>query len=842
MAEEDILGSNLKDMSSKVEDVISSLKDLEKRLSNSNKSLDKNTDEIDGVRLNLKKMKDTLDVVRKSHEELTKTTNGASQPVAELGKKLEQTVSQFDELSKKVTDLGSTVTESTASLKQVAETASATAAATENKEAATGIGELLANAKTAEEAKANLGVTGTPPVVGTNPAETANDIKQTEQNTERVADAVEGLVDQQQANNAKQEEQAREAKNESAAKAEIANQVNDELLKAAKELIQTQKGMREIYANALTAPAMFAASSLFGGKQGLLGMGAKVGAKDASVSLLTKGIVGPLGALSGFLFTAVPMYMKLFSSIGSTFMNLDRIAVSGLFAVRKAFSGIPFIGGSIRWLGNQIYVAGSVIKGGLLNFGKFLVIEIPMLLISPFKAFVQGWTPFFNTIFKGVIPSLFSQFTRDMFNAVTGRISSVFTRIMSRISSVFSGGGAGLLRTIMKSVEFIFGEAALGVFKTAFRFGASIAKYIPFLSLIPTVIETIVSAFKKMETEGVGGVIKSIFVGLLKGVASFLTLGLSDFILDFEAMYEALSKPLDGIIKQLSGFFELFSEVFSWLGGTLSEIWTNYVKPIAMSIWDNALKPIFGILKKVGEIVAKLIGFVLILLTPVFAIVKFLFKVIFEVVKLLYDYVLKPLLDYLIMPVFNAIMTVAGAIFGGIYEAFAAISDGLTWLNENTATLMDYITNFFDEITGLLDEAINYIKEGIIGWFDWFGDEEAPADERQALATQNQIEMESQSPLREANKRLQLERTAEVEAESIRVREGITMSPPPPMIMPFSERAAGGAAGGGSPVIINNASTTNNNVSGGGGSSAIPVPLSPNPVHHLDPTRALVAT
>lgn len=833
MADEDILGSNLKDMSSKVEDVISSLKDLEKRLSNSNKSLDKNTDEIDGVRLNLKKMKDTLDVVRKSHEELTKTTNGASQPVAELGKKLEQTVSQFDELSKKVTDLGSTVTESTASLKQVAETASATAAATENKEAATGIGELLTNAKTAEEAKANLGVTGTPPVVGTNPAETANDIKQTEQNTERVADAVEGLVDQQQANNAKQEEQAREAKNESAAKAEIANQVNDELLKAAKELIQTQKGMREIYANALTAPAMFAASSLFGGKQGLLGMGAKVGAKDASVSLLTKGIVGPLGALSGFLFTAVPMYMKLFSSIGSTFMNLDRIAVSGLFAVRKAFSGIPFIGGSIRWLGNQIYVAGSVLKGGLLNFGKFIVVEIPMLFIRPIKTMID----MVEAAFRFIIPQMFPWMT-NIFMFVSNKITSLFTRV----TSLFSGGSAGLLRTIMKSVEFIFGEAALGVFKTAFRFGASIAKYIPFLSLIPTVIETIVSAFKKMETEGVGGVIKSIFVGLLKGVASFLTLGLSDFILDFEAMYEALSKPLDGIIKQLSGFFELFSEVFSWLGGTLSEIWTNYVKPIAMSIWDNALKPIFGILKKVGEIVAKLIGFVLILLTPIAAIVKFLFKVIFEVVKLLYDYVLKPLLDYLIMPVFNAIMTVAGAIFGGIYEAFAAISDGLTWLNENTATLMDYITNFFDEITGLLDEAINYIKEGIIGWFDWFGDEEAPADERQALATQNQIEMESQSPLREANKRLQLERTAEVEAESIRVREGITMSPPPPMIMPFSERAAGGAAGGGSPVIINNASTTNNNVSGGGGSSAIPVPLSPNPVHHLDPTRALVAT
>jgi phage-related protein len=65
------------------------------------------------------------------------------------------------------------------------------------------------------------------------------------------------------------------------------------------------------------------------------------------------------------------------------------------------------------------------------------------------------------------------------------------------------------------------------------------------------------------------------------------------------------------------------------------------------------------------------------------------------------------------------------------------------------------------------------------------------------------------------------------------------------------ERMKGGAAGGAgistrraetAPVIINNTAATTNNVSGGGGGGGIPVPLAPNPVHHMDPTRGLIST
>jgi phage-related protein len=799
MAEEDILGSNLKDMASKVEDVISSLKDLEKRLSNSNKSIDKNNDEMDGMRLNLKKVKDTLDVTKKAYEDLTKTTKESSKPLDEFGKKIVGATTKFDELSKMASELGVTLE---TKLGDVAKKATESSAAG----TVTSIGDLMNQAKTAEAAAAVIGAGGpTPTAPATTPSTASKIVENTEKTSEgvnEVAEKLETQIDMQKTADAKQAEQMREASDSSSATAAATNETNRELTEAVRQMVGTQNGLRKLYSDALVVPAFLRASSLFGGGRGLLGMGAVAGAEGAAgqVSLLTKIVVGALGGITGFIMTAIPMYKTAILEMGRLLGVFTRSIgpfVSSMFAATSRL---------LRMLG--------VVGDGLAFF-------------------VDGVYQIGNMLYK-MVRGLFTMTGEALSGIATrlgGRFFNLFAKagetILTSVKSLFSAGGTGILGTIMKSVEFIFGEASLGVFKAAFKFGATIARYIPLLSVIPTVIETVVGAFEKMKTEGVGGVIKSIFVGLLKGIAAFLTLGLSDFILDFEAMYEALSKPLDGIIRQLSDLFGILGEMFSWLGSTLSEIWTRYIQPIAMSIWNNALKPIFGILKEVGEVVAKLIGFVLILLTPVIAIIKFVFKVIFEIVKLLYDLVLKPLLDYLIMPVFNAIMTTVGLVFGVIYEAFAAISDGLTWLNENTAQLMDYITNFFDQITSILGEGAAYIKNSILGWFDWFGDEEAPS----------------------AASEMVLQEPAAVQAERLRVQEGITMPSSPSFAAAVGPQAAfttaaerAGAVGGGSPVIINNASTTNNNVSGGGGSSAIPVPLSPNPVHHLDPTRALIAT
>jgi archaellum component FlaC len=837
MAEEDILGSSLAGLTSRIDDAVASLKDLEKRLSNSTKEFDKNTGEVEGVRLNLKKMKDTLEIAKKSYEDLTKTTKNVSDPLTKLGARLQDTNQKFEEMTKKASEFGINLENS---LKGAAE------AAKEKAENQPSIGDLLNNAKTGTEVEAVLGTA--PAVPGASPAtpvamtaQTAEAIKDAVQttatNTGELVDKTEDAANAQKAAAAAAKEAADESKDASKAGTKATEDATKQLANAVNELAKTQTGLKGIYNNALALPAaLMARSSLLGGTRGLLGMGA-AGAEKVSmpVSLL----MGALGGITGFIATAIPMYKTAILEIGKMFTLFSKSVgpfVTSMLDVTTKFlrrfgvvgDGLAFFVDGIRYLTNRIYSIGNTVVR--------LTGEVFLGIASRVGGKFLELTTFIGNSFK----SLFPTFTR-LFSSIGSSVSNGF----GRITSMFSGGGAGILKTIMQSVEFIFGEAALGVFKTAFRFGASIAKYIPFLSVIPSVIETIVSAFKKMETEGVGGVIKSIFVGLLKGIAAFLTLGLSDFILDFEAMYDALSKPLDGIITQVSGFFEVFSDVFSWLGGTLYDLWNDTLKPIVGSLFENVLKPIFTVLKKVGEIVAKLVGFVLILLTPVLAILKFVFKMVFEVVKMIYDFVLKPLLDYLVVPIFVGIMKFVGMIFGPIVDAFTAVSDWLTYLNENTQEAFDNITSWIDEFTAVLDEAFAAVKETIFGWFDWFGDEEP--DKRQEMATQAQIreEQETERKITESRTRSRLESPLfRANAEAIMLMESGAAAPTTAPFMPYSERMGMAEPKAVSaPVIINNTSSMTNNVAGGGGgNNTIPVALSPNPVHHMDPTRALIAT
>ena len=434
---------------------------------------------------------------------------------------------------------------------------------------------------------------------------------------------------------------------------------------------KTLEGVAPIYAGA-TAPLIAALkkSSIFGGPGGLLGAG------GANAGILGTIFGGGTGFLVGFLTPVVNAYKTLFSALYTKIRSVA-LPVVNLFGQ----------------VANALY-----------------------------KTFMETF-PFADEL-KGIV-----KYIGNVFNILGETLSS----LLKPITNLFSGAGAklsaflsgdGILFGAMKAIQKLFGEGALNVFVKAFEFGAKVAKFLPFLSVIPTAIETVVSAFSKFETEGFSGVFKTIMVGLLKGVAAFFTLGLSDLVLDFEKMYASFSSAFDGIFEQLQGFATIFMDIFDWLYGSMLQLWEGILKPIFMSLWNDAIKPLMSALSAVGDFVMALAGIVFAVLKPVLAIAKFVFKMIFEIVKLVYDFIIYPILSVLV-PVFKGLFKVIGFILYPLQLLFEGLSFVVNGLLDFIKPALDFVTELFDAGTemgslgDLIGNALSYFGEIISEAWDF---------------------------------------------------------------------------------------------------------------------------
>jgi hypothetical protein len=552
---------------------------------------------------------------------------------------------------------------------------------------------------------------------------------------------------------------------------------------------------------------------------GLKAFTVRVSSMGASISGYAKqfatGMFGAEGGLFTPLINLIKSGMKSIDEFAG-FSKFYEIVVKGLTNKLVTFS---------KGVGNFFEFAGKGIAKPFISFGKTLG-EI----FGPIgNKFIQ--------FFKGL--DNFVQFATKPLAGLGTKISNMF----SGIGRLFGGGAAAIegaevgvgffARTLSKIGEFFAGGKILGTFQKAFVFGEKLAAKIPFLALIPTIIDTVVSAFKKFDTEGMKGVFKSIIVGLLKGLAAFFTFGLSDLAIDFEKLYTAISKPLDGFFDQVMGIVKIFGDMFNWIIDTLVQLWTGLLKPIIMSLWEDALKPIMEALGALADVAFKLVAIIFKLLTPVFAIIKFIFKVLFEVVKLIWDYVVWPILSILV-PIFKVVFSIIGFLFNRMKLGFEYMSIGLEAVIEIIDPLLANITAFFDDATDAFDYLGQMVDEFMKPIVDMFG------SLGQMLSDVWSNIVGRFKPVLDF---LDIDiGSASSNSAGMSSSPSSAMSASAVASSPKEIKSTAGSAGGGSPVItqVTHAPTTNNVVNGGGGGGGSTVILSPTPVRHSDSTRHMI--
>jgi phage-related protein len=479
---------------------------------------------------------------------------------------------------------------------------------------------------------------------------------------------------------------------------------------------EAMKGVAPIYANA-TNPLktmmteLLKKSSLGGGSGGLFGMG------GSNAGILGTAVAGSAGFLIGFLTPVINSYKTLFMS----FYDL----------ISPILKGIGSLGKSIFTFFMETFPLADELKGlskGLVDTFKIL----SDMLMSGVKFIGNGidyGLILLRRTFGMNIPRL---------ETILNFFGDIFTGFSSKIGSFLSADG--ILYGTMNAIQKIFGEGALNVFVKAFEFGEKLAKFLPFLTVIPTAIETIVAAFEKFETEGFKGVFKAIMVGLLKGVVAFFTLGLSDFALDFEKMYATLSNSLDGLFEQFSAGFDLVVDVFESLFATVMQLWDGVLKPIFTSLYEDALKPIMETLSMIGDFAMILFDMVVTILNPVIAIARFAFKVIFEVVKVVWNFLIYPIIE-LLVPVFKFLFKTIGILMIPIQAIVGAlvVMVGNFW-EKFLKPILNWITDLFSagaemgSLSDMISEALAYwgdiIKAGwnfIIGYYEMITDTIADA-------------------------------------------------------------------------------------------------------------------
>jgi hypothetical protein len=526
------------------------------------------------------------------------------------------------------------------------------------------------------------------------------------------------------------------------------------------------------------------------------------------------GMFGAEGGLFTPLINLIKSGMKSIDEFAG-FSKFYEIVVKGLTTKLVNFS---------KGVGNFFEFAGKGIAKPFISFGKTLG-EIFGPIGNKFIQFFKGLDDFV-------------QFASKPLAGLGTKISNMF----SGIGRLFGGGAAAIegaevgvgffARTFSKIGKFFSGGKLLATFEKAFVFGEKLAAKIPFLALIPTIIDTVVSAFKKFDTEGMKGVFKSIIVGLLKGLAAFFTFGLSDLAIDFEKLYTAISKPLDGFFDQVMGIVKIFGDMFNWIIDTLVQLWTGLLKPIIMSLWEDALKPIMEALGALADVAFKVVAIIFKLLTPVFAIIKFIFKVLFEIVKLIWDYVVWPILSILV-PIFKVVFSIIGFLFNRMKLGFEYMSIGLEAVIEIIDPLLANITAFFDDATDAFDylgQMVDEFMKPIVDMFSSLG---------QMLSDVWSNIVGRFKPVLDF---------LDIDIGSTSSNSGMSSSPSSAMSAsavassPKEIKSTASSAAGGSPVItqVTHAPTTNNVVSGGGGGGGSTVILSPTPVRHADSTRSMI--
>lgn len=258
----------------------------------------------------------------------------------------------------------------------------------------------------------------------------------------------------------------------------------------------------------------------------------------------------------------------------------------------------------------------------------------------------------------------------SMFN-IWEEVNYLFSDLFQSIAYIFEAFASGQGQQLTANIIGIFSSAFMGVTELASKI---------FRDLVQIIIKPFVDNKEAFRTALEG------FLGVLAEVTGTIKQGIDDTFAKLNEVYDAHFKP----------FFDSVAQGLSELVGEFMEFWNGKVQPI-LDKWAEK----FDVLWK--EHIQPLLNNFIELLGS-----------ISDLLKMLWETILKPLIDWIIENILPVLLPILDSIYDTVVDVFAGIADIISGLIEILKGIIDFIVGVF---TGDWEKAfggIRTIVEGIM--------------------------------------------------------------------------------------------------------------------------------
>lgn len=373
-----------------------------------------------------------------------------------------------------------------------------------------------------------------------------------------------------------------------------------------------------------------------------------------------------------------------------TFTSKQEEESGGIDAL-GGISGSPVDYGSIE-TGNQALEQTNSVMDKLLERMK----ELTGLFKKGFADGLGDVSSRLETIKKAAksikesLSYIFDGEVEQAFNSMLDTFAYSLGQIAGSIASVGLSIGANLIGGISKYLETNKGRIKQYLINMMDISSDIMAQAGNFASAFAYIFEVIASESGQQITADIIGIFSEAFMGITQLA---LTFG--------RDIYKAVTQPIIENKEVIKNSLQDLLDGLSVITTAAREILTGIVDLIFLYYQERILPVIEGIKQNLSELIENH-------LTPFFSQLGEFLGVLGESIKLLWDTILKPLIQWIIenivpviVPIVNAIVTVVGNAIGGIIDKITFLLQGLTGL-------INFILGVF---TGDWTRAWNGIKD-----------------------------------------------------------------------------------------------------------------------------------
>lgn len=386
-----------------------------------------------------------------------------------------------------------------------------------------------------------------------------------------------------------------------------------------------------------------------------------------------------------------------------TFTSKQEEGTSGIAAL-GGISGSPVDYGSVQ-AGNQALEQTNSVMDNLLARMK----ELAGLFKKGFADGLGDVTSRLNTIKKAAksikesLSYIFDGEVEQAFNSMLDTFAYSLGQIAGSIASVGLSIGANLIGGISKYLESDKGRIKQYLIDMMDISSDIMSQAGNFASAFAYIFEVIASESGQQITADIIGIFSEAFMGATQLA---LTFG--------RDIYTAVTQPIIENKEAIKNSLQDLLNGLSVITTAAREILTGIVDLIFLYYQERILPVIEGIKQNLSELIENH-------LTPFFSQLGEFLGVLGEAIKLLWDTILKPLIQWIIqnivpviVPIVNAIVTVVGNAIGGIMDKITFLLQGLTGLiNFIVGTFTGDWTRAWNGIRDIFSGIINSISSMI---------------------------------------------------------------------------------------------------------------------------------